>query len=240
MSNNYFEFKRFKVVQDKCAMKVGTDGTLLGAWAEGGKRILDIGTGTGLVALMMAQRFPDAIVSAVDIDHGACCQAASNFAASPFSDRLKVEEGAIQEYALSHAGTDCGGGFDAIVCNPPYFVDSLNCPDEQRNMARHATGLSFDELFRSVSALLTDDGTFSAIVPSEVLGIFDGCARIEGFRCVRKCAVKTVPRKMPRRYLLAYSKDMNRRYEESTECIDNGSGGRSEWYTSLTGDFYIK
>lgn len=240
MSNNFFEFKRFKVVQDRCAMKVGTDGTLLGAWADGGKRILDIGTGTGLVALMMAQRFADAIVSAVDIDHEACCQAASNFASSPFSDRLTVEEGAVQEYAIFHAAADNGNKFDAIVCNPPYFVDSLKCPDEQRSVARHAMGLRFDELFRSVSALLVEGGTFSAIVPSEVLDLFDGCGRIEGFRCVRKCAVKTVPRKMPRRYLLAYSKDMNREYEETVECIDNGCGGRSEWYSSLTADFYIK
>ena len=96
MSNSYFRFQQFTVHQDRCAMKVGTDGTLLGAWARGGRRILDIGTGTGLIALMMAQRFPQAVVTAVDIDEDAVGQASENVAASPFAGRIAVEQADIR------------------------------------------------------------------------------------------------------------------------------------------------
>jgi SAM-dependent methyltransferase len=133
-----FRFKQFAVRQDRCPMKVGTDGVLLGAWAEvrpGDRRMLDVGTGTGLIALMLAQRSA-AWITAVDIDVECATQAAENFAASPWADRLDAVSVAVQRY-------DPVEKFDLIVSNPPYYVDSLLSPDEGRNTARHAAGLPF-------------------------------------------------------------------------------------------------
>ena len=136
-------------------MKVGTDGVLIGAWANGGKRILDIGTGTGLIALMMAQRFDDAEIKAVDLDRDACCQARENVANSRFAGRVEVFETAIQQFHDA-------AGFDSIVSNPPFFQNSLKNPDTRRAAARHSDSLPFSVLFEKVAALLTSDGVFSA------------------------------------------------------------------------------
>lgn len=135
-------------------MKVGTDGVLLGAWAEvrpGDRRMLDVGTGTGLIALMLAQRSA-AWITAVDIDVECATQAAENFAASPWADRLDAVSVAVQRY-------DPVEKFDLIVSNPPYYVDSLLSPDEGRNTARHAAGLPFGELAAAVVRLLSPGGT---------------------------------------------------------------------------------
>ena len=143
-----FRFKQFAVRQDRCPMKVGTDGVLLGAWAEvrpGDRRMLDVGTGTGLIALMLAQRSA-AWITAVDIDVECATQAAENFAASPWADRLDAVSVAVQRY-------DPVEKFDLIVSNPPYYVDSLLSPDEGRNTARHAAGLPFGELAAAVVPL---------------------------------------------------------------------------------------
>lgn len=231
MSNGFFRFRNFVVNQDRCAMKVGTDGTLLGAWASGGRRILDVGTGTGLVALMMAQRFPGASVVGIDIEPSACGQARENVAASPFSGRVSVENVAVQDYR--------GGRFDAVVCNPPFFVGSLGCPDGRRHIARHASSLPFVDLFAAVGRLIEPSGVFSAVVPVEVLSEFDGCAAVAGFRCVRRCMVRTVPKKPPRRCLLAYSLGGVAELEVAEKCIEDGAHGRSAWYSALTEDFYL-
>lgn len=151
-----FAFKKFVIHQDRCAMKVGTDGVLLGAWANGGSRILDIGTGTGLIALMMAQRFAKATIDAVEIDAEAATQARENVAATAYADRISIAETAIQLYPTHHK-------YDAIVSNPPFFIDSLINPNAQRTTARHACALKYCELFAAVKALLDSDGEFSAI-----------------------------------------------------------------------------
>ena len=166
-----FQFQRFTIHQDQCAMKVGTDGVLLGAWAQGGERVLDIGTGTGVIALMMAQRYAEAHVVAVDIDEAAVRQARQNADASPFGDRVEVVLSSIQDYATS-CSLSFGEGrgevpahFDSIVCNPPFFVDSLKAPDQQRSLARHADTLPFAELMRAAYRLLSDDGDLSVVIP---------------------------------------------------------------------------
>lgn len=231
MANDFFRFKHFTVWQDSCAMKVGTDGTLLGAWAEGGKRILDIGTGTGLIALMMAQRFPEAQVDGIDVEPEACGQACRNVQLSPFAGRICIANTSLQEFS--------GGSYDAIVCNPPFFVGSLGCPDKSRTVARHADTLTYDELFAGVSSCLADAGVFSAIIPFDCRERFERAAVCHGLFTSRVCAVKTTPRKYPRRYLLAF-----RKYPCSVptteECIGDGEGRRSEWYERLTKEFYLK
>ncbi len=142
-----FQFKKFTIAQDRCAMKVGTDGVLLGAWARGGKRVLDIGTGTGLVALMMAQRFTDAVVDAVEIDHDTAGQAMENVSSSPFANRVKVFAKALQ-------GFEPDAPYDSIVTNPPFFSNSLLAPDSSRTMARHTVALSFAAYWRLPRGIL--------------------------------------------------------------------------------------
>ncbi len=240
MSGDSFSFKRFVVHQDRCAMKVGTDGVLLGAWAHGGKRILDIGTGTGLIALMMAQRFSEASICGVEIDTDAALQAQENVALSEFAARVQIEAVSLQSY-VGQIGKEGGTPmFDSIVSNPPFFERSLTNPDQSRTLARHASTLTYAELFGAVKQLLAPEGEFSTIIPDDCLSRFvaEGC--LAGFFLTRKCAVKTVPRKSPKRYLLAFAKQMPKDLEDGEAMLMNADGSRSEWYSELTHDFYIR
>ncbi len=224
MSNDYFQFKQFTIWQHRCGMKVGTDGTLLGAWARGGRRVLDVGTGTGLIALLMAQRYPEAQVVGIDIDVAAVADAVGNVAASPFAGRVTIEAADVRNYQ--------GGPFDAIVSNPPFFVNSLESADSQRNLARHAVTLTFADLMGHAWRLLTDEGELSVVIPAECRSRLEGEAALQGFFKVREWAVRTTLRKPPRRYLLAFRKHSAR--------LDRGEGViGSEWYVELTKDFYL-
>ena len=227
-----FRFKQFEIEQDRCAMKVGTDGVLLGAWAQGGRRILDIGSGTGLISLMMAQRFPEAEVVGIDMDADACGQARENVMASPFRDRVEIVCCRLQDFGAI-------GVFDAIVSNPPFFVDSLKNPDSKRMMARHTDSLPFRDLFAGVKRLLSDDGIFSAIVPVEVVEQFVAESCILGFYLIRKCGVRTVERKQPKRFMLSFAKHRISPYEEHVETMMDSQGNRSEWYRKITEEFYL-
>ncbi|MBD9059318.1 MAG: methyltransferase domain-containing protein [Prevotella copri] len=227
-----FRFKQFEIEQDRCAMKVGTDGVLLGAWAQGGCRILDIGSGTGLISLMMAQRFPEAEVVGIDMDADACGQARENVMTSPFRDRVEIVCCRLQDFGGA-------GVFDAIVSNPPFFVDSLKNPDSKRTMARHTDSLPFRDLFAGVKRLLSDEGVFSAIVPAEVVEQFVAESCILGFYLIRKCGVKTVERKQPKRFMLSFAKHRISPYEEHVETMMDSHGNRSEWYRKITEEFYL-
>ncbi len=154
MSNPFFQFKQFTIRHDKCAMKVGTDGVLLGAWAgtESCSRILDVGTGTGLIALMLAQR-SKAVVDAIDIEADACLQAQENAESSLFAGRINVFHSDLVDFA--QASTHL---YDLIVSNPPYFVDSLKCPNLQRNTARHTDTLTLEDLLQYSRKLLAPQG----------------------------------------------------------------------------------
>ena len=218
-----FRFKQFAIEQELCAMKVGTDGVLLGAWANGGLRILDAGTGTGVIALMMAQRYPDAQVTAIDIDEGAVMQAQQNVAQSPFSAQVTV----LQETLQQHQGE-----YDAIVSNPPFFIDSLAAPDEQRNMARHTATLTYGELMQAASRLLSDDGELSVVVPFDYRQRMEDEAIFVGFFPCRVCAVKTTEKKPAKRYLLAFKK-------HPCPCVKEQLTIGSEAYRQLTAAFYL-
>ena len=219
-------------------MKVGTDGVLLGAWAHGGQRILDAGTGTGVIALMMAQRYPEALVTAIDIDEGAVHQAQQNVALSPFSGRVEVLREMVQEFdggngANGSNGRDGSDGeYDAIVSNPPFFIDSLAAPDEQRNMARHTQTLTYAELMQAAYRLLNDDGELSVVVPFDYRKRMEDEACFVGFFPSRVCAVKTTERKPAKRYLLAFRK-------HPCPCQKEQLTIGSEVYRQLTQDFYL-
>ena len=218
-----FQFKQFTIYQDLCAMKVGTDGVLLGAWANGGKRVLDAGTGTGIIALMMAQRYPNAVVTAIDIDEGAVKQAQQNVAQSPFAQQITVLHNTLQEHQ---------GEYDAIISNPPFFIDSLAAPDEQRNVARHTQTLTYTELMQAAWRLLSDEGELSVVVPFDYRKRMEDEAIFVGFFPSKVCAVKTTERKPAKRYLLSFKKHPCRCEQEQLTI-------GSEMYQELTKEFYL-
>lgn len=218
-----FQFKQFTIAQALCAMKVGTDGVLLGAWAHGGMHVLDAGTGTGIIALMMAQRFPEALVTAIDVDEGAVRQAQENVLQSPFSERIEVLGESLQQHE---------GRYDSIISNPPFFMDSLKAPDAQRTMARHTTTLTYQELMQAAWRLLTDEGELSVVVPFDYRQRMEDEAIFVGFFPSRICAVKTTEKKAPKRYLLAFKK-------HPCPCEKEELTIGSEAYRQLTQDFYL-
>ncbi|MDY3851870.1 MAG: methyltransferase [Prevotella sp.] len=232
-----FCFKQFVVHQDLCGMKVGTDGVLLGAWARGGKRVLDIGSGTGLIALMMAQRYPQARITAIDIEPDACRQAHRNVELSPFAQCIEVENYSVQQFALHPAHHLL---FDSIVSNPPFFVDSFKSEGDKRTLARHTDSLTFCDLFRSAAALLSPMGELSVVIPTVCLEEFEAESYIHGFLMRRKCWVKTVEHKSPKRCLLSFGKCRDGAVEEEEHCMLTCSGEKTPWYQTLTGDFYLK
>lgn len=213
-------------------MKVGTDGLLLGAWAQGGSRVLDIGTGTGLIALMMAQRFPDAHVDAIDIDADAAAQAEDNARRSPFADRVAVRCVSLQEFEIERE-------YDSIVCNPPFFTQSLQSPDSKRTLARHSVALPFDDLFRHARRLLSDDGVLSIVVPSDALSQIETAAAMNGMFLVRRCLVRTTRKKPVRRLLLSFSQKPSP-FQNEEGIIQEAVNEPSEWYRNLTCDFLLK
>ena len=210
-------------------MKVGTDGVLIGAWANGGRRVLDVGTGTGVIALMMAQRCPKARVTAIDMDAGAVRQARENVAASPFAGRIEVVGERVQDLGRRAAYK---GAFESIVSNPPFFIGSLEAPDAQRNVARHAVTLSYGDLMAAARQLLSDDGELSVVVPSDYRRRMDDAATFAGLFPSRVCAVSTKPDKPAKRYLLAFRKHPCR-------CVTEVMTVGDETYRRLTQDFYL-
>ena len=218
-----FRFKRFTVRQDLCALKVGMDGVMLGSWAQGGKRILDIGTGTGLLALMMAQRYPNADVVAIDIDEGAIEQARINVANSSFSSRITIKKESVQQHE---------GVYDAIVCNPPYFSDSLKAPDQQRNIARHTDTLTYAELMQAAYRMLSDEGEFSVVVPFDYKQKMEDEATFVGFFPHHILGIRTVEKKPSKRYLLSFIKHP---IEKDFNIITVGD----DEYQKMTENFYL-
>jgi tRNA1Val (adenine37-N6)-methyltransferase len=242
MTVTSFEFKKFIIYQDACGMKVGTDGVLLGAWADGGKNILDVGTGTGLIAMMMAQRFHDASIDAIDIDKNACEQARQNVANSIFAGRIATSCISLQEYVVQcdNQGPFSHLAYDSIVSNPPYFINSLKNPDNKRAIARHSDTLSYRDLFDGVSHLLAENGKFSVIIPMECMDSFVSESYIFGLFLERKCLVRTTANKQVKRVLLAFCRHPSKEIDEQEDTLLDSLGKRTEWYKKLTGDFYLK
>ena len=234
MPNPYFAFKQFTVRHDRCAMKVGTDGVLLGAWTDlsHSRRILDIGTGTGLIALMLAQRCMDARITAIDLDSAAVEQAQENIQASPWKDRIEALQQDICTYPPN-------GTFDTIVSNPPYFIDSLKCPDGQRSTARHTDTLDADRLIGKVSELLTSDGRFSIILPAEQTEDLIRVAGEKGLHPSRQTWVITRPGLSPKRILMEFRK-IPVTLQPDELVIELERHVYSEEYIALTKEFYLK
>lgn len=234
-NNEVFQYKQFTVCQKHAAMKVGTDADLLGTLAAGGKHILDIGTGTGIISLMMAQRFPDATIEAIDIDDNAIIDATENFANSPFASRLSLEKISFQDFLKRNPEPI----YDCIVCNPPYFDKSTESNDLSRTRARHTSSLPFSVLIEGAYRFLKDEGVFSVCIPPEVLEEFSAECIFKGFWLKAMYKVKSIPEKEPKRYILVHKKGCPVTPDIQTYCMRNSDKSRSAWYNDLLRDFHI-
>ena len=236
MSSNTFAFKQFIIRQDRCAMKVGTDAVLLGAWVKtyGVRRVLDIGTGTGVIALMLAQK-SGAEIEAIDIDAEAAEEAAFNVSQSPWKERVHVMHQSLQEFQNSTEHR-----YELIVSNPPYFVDSLPAGDAPRTAARHAVYLPYEELIRGAAQLLSKEGKFCVILPAKEGIAFQELAGRYGLFITRLTKVKTTPDKPEKRLLMQFSATAKAQVSESTLIIEqDGRHKYTDEYKELTKDYYL-
>lgn len=231
-----FDFKKFSIYGGQSGMPVSTDGVLLGAWVNLTEKesVLDIGTGTGLLALMAAQRFKGASISAIDIDQHAIHAATINIEQSPWQDRISLHQGSILTAAFPQA-------FDAIVCNPPYFNSGEQAQQSQRATARHTTSLDHLELAKRCFELTTESATASFILPTPEGESFIKLAEQCGWYLAKRLDVKTTDKKPPSRILFELSKDPACERDLQCESLTiHGDGGYSEAFIALTKDFYLK
>jgi len=235
MSNNWFKFKQFIIRQDKTAMKVGTDGVMLGAWAEasGCKRILDVGTGTGLIALMLAQR-SDAFIDALEINPEAALQAGENVEESPWAGRISVTCVSFQDFCQTAQFP-----YDLMVCNPPFFSDSLKAKTSSRSLARHNDSLAMDELISGAKSLLNPNGHFCLILPADKEVEMIALAAAYHLFPAKILRIRPIPRKEVKRVLLDFS-FFEQEAKESEMIIETGGRHKySKEYKNLTSEYYL-
>lgn len=235
MPHSTFAFKQFTIKQNNCAMKVGTDAVLLGAWVNASQsiNILDIGTGTGVIAIMLAQK-SNATIDAIDIDESAYKQAIENVMACPWNDRINVHHAAFQDFSTTNKKK-----YDLIVSNPPYFIDSTKTPEEARTYARHTDMLEFEELLDGVLKLLTDDGIFSLILPSKEGELFRDIAESKELYLTKLMRVKPRDDKPEKRYLMKFEKK-RKSFSESSIVIEHEEHhSYTDEYKELTKDYYL-
>lgn len=236
MPADVFEFKQFTIKQDKCAMKVGTDAVLLGAWTTCNdvRSILDIGTGTGVIALMLAQK-SDAYIDAIEIDRNAYIQAIENATQSKWSDRINIHHTSLQEFVSIPRIK-----YDLIVSNPPYFVDSSKASDIERTTARHADLLPFSDMVSAVKKLLSDNGKFCVILPVKEGEKFRDLAETKGFYLSKLTRIRTTEDKKTEKRWLMQFEFKPRSFSENSIVIEKDKRhDYSEEYKALTKEYYL-
>jgi tRNA1Val (adenine37-N6)-methyltransferase len=236
MSQQTFVFKKFSIHQHKSAHKVGTDAVLIGSWAEVSKAntILDIGTGTGIIALMMAQK-SNAQIDAIDIEQGSFEQAAENAEHSIWANRIKVYQKSLQDFAAS-----IDKKYDVIITNPPYFVDSSKAPDEERSHARHTDTLNFTDLIAGAKKLLNDKGMLYIILPTKEAIDFKALAEKSSLYLVKLLRVKTKSSNdLEKRHIMLFKFTKEPLTEQILSIEHEGRHNYTKEYKKLTGDFYI-
>ena len=236
MSNPYFSFKQFTVFHHKCAMKVGIDGVLLGAWADvsNAKNVLDVGTGSGLIALMLAQR-SDAEITGIDIEPNAVIQAAENVNDSPWKDRINIVQISLKDFAEKSPKK-----YDLIVSNPPYFVDSLKNPDDNRALARHTDSLPHTDLLLYSNILLSPQGKLAVILPlNQGLEIIENAEKLNMY-CNKIVYIYPKPSVAIKRILLEFGQEKNIQQINSIFIETSQRHEYSPEFTALVKDFYLK
>lgn len=235
MANDYFRFKQFTINQGSAAFKVTTDSVLLGAWADlaSSKTILDIGTGTGILALMAAQR-TNAMITAIEPDKQSFNQALLNIMSSPWAERVQVVNCTLQDFS-----GDSGLKFDSIITNPPYFTSSLLNPDRRKAMARHTKTLSLTELSGYSEQLLTENGQLHLVLPAADFAFFNESAQTNGLWCQRMLKVSPVISRQPKRLLMSFGRKKITTEEKSLVIETGVRHHYSDEYISLTRDFYL-
>lgn len=236
MGNSYFSFRQFIIHHDKCAMKVGTDGVLLGAWAnpDDAQNVLDVGTGTGLIAVMIAQRC-NAVIHAVEIDRNASSQAQENINTCPWNNRIHLFHHSFQHFAESAPLP-----YDLIVSNPPYFRNALKPSVKSRSLARHDDGLSYEGLLFHSVRILSDKGRIAVIIPAAEADHFVETACLYGLFPKRKMIVKPLPSKPASRCMLELSRIHNESCKEDILTIRGDDHiSYTEEYKALTKDYYL-
>lgn len=235
MGNNYFQFKQFLIKQDKCAMKVGTDSVLLACLTDTSNfnTVLDIGTGTGIIALMLAQKNKLLLIDAIEIDDNAFMQAQENIEASVFAEQIQIHHGALQNFKP-------GKKFDLIISNPPYFISKNNFSIEnmQRAKARHDDELPFDVLIEKASDLLSNMGVLRVILPAQESKVFIRLALKKGLYLQTQTYLKPKPNKAYNRVIIQLGKT-NQTIIENEFTIYHEDGSQTEWYKETCKDFYL-
>lgn len=231
-----FHFKQFSISDDNCAMKLSGDAILLGAIAEPGqsKNILDIGTGCGILALMLAQK-SHALVDAVEIDAPCAQQASQNFQQSKWNDRIKIHHASIMDYAEK-----CSKKYDFIICNPPYFQGQLKSSCPAKSNARHDSSLDFSRLGHCVSRLLPETGIFWAIMPVSEKNKFLKAFLTGGLYCFKNIFISDKPGREPKRLISCFSMSIPDSVSEQTLAIKNPDNSPSADFIALTKEFYPK
>ncbi|WP_299009565.1 methyltransferase [uncultured Tenacibaculum sp.] len=235
-----FKFKEFTVHQDKTAMKVGTDAVLLGAWCNLGEfpdTILDVGSGTGVISLMLAQRSDAMTIDAVEVDGDAYEQTVENFEQSDWGDRLFCYNASFVEFAEEMSEDE--EEYDIIVSNPPFYTDNYETEDLARNKARFTSSLSFEELLKGVSEILSENGRFSTIIPFKEEENFIELAKKYNLYLNRVCRVKGTPTTEIKRSLLEFS-FVETTIQEEELIIETKRHQYTDAYINLTKDFYLK
>lgn len=234
MAEPYFQFKKFRVYHNSSVFKVGTDGVLLGAWApvKSGDKVLDIGTGTGLISLMLAQR-ADVTLDAIDINDYASAQATYNFARSPFSD-IRAHNTDVADW--KH------GGYDLVVCNPPFFSNAQQPKDESMSIAKHCISLIPNDLFVNVRRLLSENGRFAIIFPKSEYNTFCGAAKKNGFFPKDVLDVFPLPDYPEIRLLVTFVLQDTGEPTRERLFIEKSANRHdySEEYMELTKDFFLR
>lgn len=231
---NTFHFKQFSIRHEHAAMKVGTDGVLLGAWVNPEKvsRVLDIGTGTGLIALMLAQRTSHQTkIEAIEIEEQAYKEACSNVEHSPWKNRIQVFNQSLQDFSSEP--------FDLIVCNPPFFYNSMKPPDSKRMLARHADSMPMDRLAMHSKQLLHPTGTVSIIIPFVDQMKIKSVFQEHGLYCAHATQIRTKKNKQPERILLSFTNHVGNLTTDELILLEE-NGIRTKEYNTLTQEFYLK
>jgi len=233
-----FSFKQFSIHQDRCAMKVGTDGVLLGSWTPINNNpfsILDIGAGTGIIALMLAQRSHAEQIDALEIDEDAYEQAVENFENSPWGDRLFCFHAGLDEFIEEPEDE-----YDLIVSNPPFYAEDYKSNSEQRDLARFQDAMPFEELIEAAALLLSENGIFSVIIPFKEEENFLALANEFELYPIKITRVKGTPTSEIKRSLLAFSRNEVSAIEIDELIIETARHQYTHEYIELTKDFYLK